>query len=229
MLNGDAYSMSGDGAFEEGKGEIALGGEGLPPLYLPSGTGGGCVTSGPFVNMSVNLGPVALALTDGTTVANGDGTAYNPRCLKRDLTDEINQKYSNGTAVVDLILKSKDIDTFQMTMQGIPGSGSIGVHGGGHYSMGGDPGRDVFISPGDPLFYLHHATIDRTWWIWQSLDKERREGAEGIAGTNTFLNMPPSENTTLETPLDLGYVVQPAVTMEDMMSTTAGELCYIYL
>lgn len=22
--------------------------------------------------------------------------------------------------------------------------------------MGGDPGRDLYTSPGDPLFYLHH-------------------------------------------------------------------------
>jgi hypothetical protein len=40
--------------------------------------------------------------------------------------------------------------------------------------MGGDPGRDFFTSPGDPLFYLHHGMIDRTWWIWQSLDKKTR-------------------------------------------------------
>lgn len=35
-------------------------------------------------------------------------------------------------------------------MQGWPGSGNIGVHGGGHYSMGGDPGHDLLVSPGLP-------------------------------------------------------------------------------
>ncbi|KAF2741570.1 Di-copper centre-containing protein [Polyplosphaeria fusca] len=229
ILDGSQFSMSGDGEFVSGKGNVVLGGNGLPDLPLPPGSGGGCVKSGPFKDMKVNLGPVALALTDGTTVSNGDGLGYNPRCLKRDLTDAINQRFANASSVVSLILKNKNIYDFQMVMQGIPGSGSIGVHGGGHYAMGGDPGRDVFTSPGDPLFYLHHGMIDRTWWIWQLLDQKERTGAKGISGTGTFLNTPPSANTTLETPIDLGLAAGTVVKMKDLMSTTAGPFCYIYL
>lgn len=95
--------------------------------------------------------------------------------------------------------------------------------------MGGDPGRDLFVSPGDPAFYLHHAMIDRVWWIWQQLDPETRTGANGIAGTGTFLNMPPSPDTTLDTVLNLGYAAGPPQTMRDLMSTTDGPMCYIYL
>jgi tyrosinase len=148
MLDGSAYSMSGDGEFVPNKGEVILGGNGLPDLPLPPGSGGGCVKSGPFKNMTVNLGPVALSTTDGTTVSNGDGLGYNPRCLKRDLTDAINRRFANASSVVSLILQNTNVYDFQMVMQGVPGSGSIGVHGGGHYAMGGDPGRDVFTSPG---------------------------------------------------------------------------------
>jgi Common central domain of tyrosinase len=39
-------------------------------------------------------------------------------------------------------------------------------HGGVHSWVGGtmaDPGQ----SPGDPLFFLHHANVDRLWAIWQ--------------------------------------------------------------
>lgn len=115
-----------------------------------------------------------------------------------------------------------------MTMQGWPGTPDLGVHGGGHYSMGGDPGRDFFVSPGDPLFYLHHAQIDRVWWIWQQLDRKTRTGAQGISGTGTFLNGPPSANTTLETVIDLGYAATPPRKMSELMSTTAGPMCYIY-
>lgn len=71
--------------------------------------------------------------------------------------------------------------------------------------------------------------IDRTWWIWQQLDKNTRTGEKGISGTGTFLNAPPSANTTLDTPIDLGYAASPAVTMRDLMSTTEGPFCYIYL
>ena len=119
-----------------------LGGIGLPEIILPHGTGGGCVTSGPFVNMSVNLGPVALGLTNGSTISNGDGLSYNPRCLKRDLTTVINQRFANATSVVSLILKPKEISDFQMTMQGYPGSGDIGVHGGGMYFLVPAPASD---------------------------------------------------------------------------------------
>lgn len=227
IFDGSDTSMSGNGAYVAGEGNVVLSGAGLPEILLPHGTGGGCVTSGPFVNMSVNLGPVALALTNGSTISNGNGLSYNPRCLKRDLTTAINQRFANATSVVSLILKPKEIYDFQMTMQGYPGSGDIGVHGGGHYTLGGDPGRDLFVSPGDPMFYLHHGMIDRTWWIWQMLDPSKRTNQ--ISGTDTFLNNPPSANTTLDTPIDLGYAAGPAVTMRDLMSTTEGPFCYIYL
>ena len=71
--------------------------------------------------------------------------------------------------------------------------------------------------------------IDRTWWIWQQLDKRTRQSEKGISGTGTFLDSPPSANTTLDTVIDLGYAASPAVTMNDLMSTTEGPLCYIYL
>lgn len=52
---------------------------------------------------------------------------------------------------------------------------ALGVHGGGHFIISGDPGGDAFISPGDPAFYAHHAQIDRIYWIWQMLDFDNRQ------------------------------------------------------
>lgn len=52
---------------------------------------------------------------------------------------------------------------------------SLGVHGGGHFTIAGDPGADSFISPGDPAFYLHHSQVDRVYWIWQMLDFANRQ------------------------------------------------------
>ncbi|KAF2197864.1 Di-copper centre-containing protein [Delitschia confertaspora ATCC 74209] len=233
IFDGSNTSMSGNGLPIKNQPDIVLGGNGLPPIFLPAGTGGGNVTTGPFKNMIVNLGPVALSAPGGETISNGDGLAYNPRVLKRDLTDAINRRYSNATSIVNLLLNSKDIETFQMAMQGVPGSGDIGVHGGGHYSLGGDPGRDVFTSPADPVFYLHHAQIDRVWWIWQALKPWERYSEKGISGTGTFLNSPPSPDTTLKTLIDLGYATAEgapgALLMEDLMSTLAGPFCYIYV
>ncbi|KAI1385398.1 Di-copper centre-containing protein [Hypoxylon trugodes] len=226
IFDGGEYSMSGNGEYIAGKGPLTLTLGDYPPVYLPPGTGGGCVTSGPFKDMQVNLGPVSLPLNDGTVIT-GSGLEYNPRCLKRDISAGVNSAYANATSIVELILKQNNIADFQLTMQGVPGSGSIGVHGGGHYTIGGDPGSDVFTSPGDPVFYLHHGMIDLVWWTWQILDYKNRRNA--IAGTGTFLNSPPSPSTTLDDIIDLGYAGGGPITMRELMSVNDGPFCYTYI
>jgi tyrosinase len=99
------------------------------------------------------------------------------------------------------------------------------VHAGGHFWIGGDPGGDLYASPGDPYFFLHHAQIDRTWWIWQNQDLKNRQNA--IAGTNTIFNFPPSANTTLDDLIDLG-VNAPALRIGNVMSTISDQFCYTY-
>ncbi|KAK3490047.1 hypothetical protein B0T13DRAFT_490918 [Neurospora crassa] len=216
IFDGSATSMSGNGVYIPNQGDIVLGGiEGskLPPVYLPAGTGGGCVTSGPFANMSVNLGPIALDVSGGRPQqSNPAGPfAYNPRCLRRDLSDAVNQRFANASSVRH-VLSQETVANFQMIMQGIPGSGDIGVHGGGHYSLGGDPGRDVSTSPGDPAFYLHHAMIDRK---------------TAVAGTRTFLNIPESGETTLDDVVDFGYAAGPGRKLRELMSVVEGPFCYV--
>jgi tyrosinase len=130
IFDGSDTSMSGNGAHAYGANEtqIILGAaQGLPPVYLPTGNGGGCVQSGPFAKMSVNLGPFALDIPGGISVGPPSGNAldYNPRCLKRDLVDEVNKRYANASSVLSLITKSKDVYDFQMNMQGVPGSGDV--------------------------------------------------------------------------------------------------------
>lgn len=90
--------------------------------------------------------------------------------------------------------------------------------------MGGDPGRDADASAGDPAFYHHHGMVDRIWWIWQN-----REYA--ISGTSTFMDRPKSANVTLDYLIDVGYANgnRGSVALRDLMSTTAGPFCYVYL
>ncbi|BCR96037.1 tyrosinase family protein [Aspergillus luchuensis] len=227
VYDGSETSMSGNGYCIPNQGNISLYLGNYAPIILPPGTGGGCVTSGPFKNYTVNMGPAALSLPGGSTAAVSNPLNYNPRCLKRSLTTALLQKYNTYPKITSLILDNDDVWDFEMTMQGVPGSGSIGVHGSGHYSMGGDPGRDVYVSPGDPAFWHHHGMIDRVWWIWQNLDLKSREYA--ISGTGTFLNEPASKNTTLQTVVDLGYANGVPRRMKDLMSTTKGPFCYAYV
>ncbi|CCC14414.1 hypothetical protein SMACR_09195 [Sordaria macrospora] len=237
IFDGSATSMSGNGVHIPNQADIVLGGgegSGLPPVYLPAGTGGGCVTSGPFINMTVNLGPIQLDVPGGgpQDINPAGPFAYNPRCLRRDLTDAINQRYSNASSIKHLVAQ-ETIDSFQMIMQGIPGTGDIGVHGGGHYSLGGDPGRDVSVSPGDPAFYLHHAMIDRVWWMWQMVDAEKRvygqKTGEAVGGTRTFLNIPESESTMLDNVVDFGCAAGPKRKLRELMSVVEGPFCYVYV
>jgi len=231
IFDGSDTSMSGNGEYIPNRLDIIVGGGALarPPVILPPGTGGGCVISGPFKNMTVNLGPMALDEPGSVVASNPAGPlAYNPRCLKRDLTTEVNKRYSNATAILSTI-RTPDIDAFQLALQGPPDSDNIGPHGGGHYALGGDPGRDFFASPGDPVFYLHHAMIDRVWWMWQMLSLDRQAGLGAVAGTNTFLNDPPSANTSIYDYIDVGYAGGPPTKIMDLLSTVAGPFCYVYV
>ena len=55
--------------------------------------------------------------------------------------------------------------TFQRTLEGA-------VHAGVHNAVGGDMASAS--SPSDPLFWLHHANIDRLWSMWQKKNKAQK-------------------------------------------------------
>lgn len=40
-----------------------------------------------------------------------------------------------------------------------------GIHGSVHIWVGGTM-SDASVSPADPIFWLHHANLDRLWWQW---------------------------------------------------------------
>jgi tyrosinase len=216
VFDGSDTSLSGNGASIPNQLDIKVPLGNYTPTVLPPGTGGGCVTSGPFASYTVNMGPSFLSLPGGNITGVSNPLDYNPRCFTRDLASVVLQKYANYTSIVRLILGNHGVWDFQSDLQGLPGSGSLGVHGGGHYAMGGDPGRDADNSPGDPGFWLHHGMIDRVWWIWQGLDLETRQYA--ISGTGTFLDQPASPNVTLETVIDIGHANGGPIAMGDLMS-----------
>ncbi|KAK2056368.1 Di-copper centre-containing protein [Colletotrichum caudatum] len=230
IFDGSEFSMSGNGERITNRSDyvVLTDSNRVDKFIVPAGTGGGCVTSGPFKDMVVNLGPVELVVEGNATAeANGNGLSNNPRCLKRDLTSAINKRYANATTVVDTLIQP-NIAKFQEILQGKPDARELGAHGGGHFALGGDPARDLYISPGDPMFYLHHGMVDRVWWMFQSMDLEKRTGAEGIAGTGTWLNDPESAPTTLDTTINLGYAAGEEIAMRELMSTIEGPFCYIY-
>ncbi|OMP88497.1 Tyrosinase [Diplodia seriata] len=230
LFDGSATSLSGNGAPlpHASNDTVIVNPSTDAPTILSPGSGGGCVTSGPFANMTVNLGPDGLSLLNGKSDNSSYPFAYNPRCLKRSLTDDANRRFANETSVRRLLTGPKDVLDFELTMQGYPGTDQLGVHGGGHFSLGGDPGRDLYVSPGDPAFFTHHSNIDRIWWQWQMLAPDAREAA--IAGPVTMNDgFAPHRNGSLDDVLDVGFVAPgQEYRLRELLSTTGGPFCYVY-
>ncbi|KAK0748904.1 hypothetical protein B0T18DRAFT_436635 [Schizothecium vesticola] len=227
LFNGDDFSLSGDGL------PVAHAGinvPGTPEAFrvIPPGNGGGCITSGPFKNMTVNLGPrMQMAVSDVPPNPRQDGLGYNPRCLRRDINKNA-AEWTTTKHIYDLITQNDNMYWFQTVLEGQFEQGKYGVHAGGHFTISGDPGGDFYTSPSDPAFYLHHTQVDRVWWIWQMQDLEKR--LLELAKTRTMRNNPPSANGTLDDWSNLG-VLAGDVQVRDLMSAMGGldgKLCYIY-
>lgn len=118
-------------------------------------------------------------------------------------------------------------------------------HGLGHQGLGGIMNNAV-MSSGDPVFYLHHAWLDRAWWKWQLLDKENRLYDIGSArnipnhemlyvlgssAPNMYLLDYCGDNgnvTTLNHVL-YTYDLKANVTVEDVMDLNGETICAEYV
>jgi tyrosinase len=221
VYDGSDTSMSGDGEFFAHNGSLS----GTSNILLPSGKGGGCVKSGPFKDMVVNLGPVSPGM-DGLLPNPKGPMAHNPRCLRRDLNSYATKTWMTAANLLNITVGSASgtIQLFQDELQGRFSDGFLGIHAAGHYTAGGDA-TDLFSSPTDPSFFLHHSMIDHLYWIWQV---HHLFQAFDIAGTITILNQPPSRDAVKTDPLDLG-IIAPVITIGDALNTLSGSpFCYIY-
>jgi tyrosinase len=90
---------------------------------------------------------------------------------------------------------------------------------------------DLYASPTDPIFFMHHANLDRVYWSWQALDLSAR--LTDISGPINLMDYTNSKggNVTLDFPISLG-VSAPNVTVGDVMDIRsgggAGIVCYDY-
>lgn len=91
---------------------------------------------------------------------------------------------------------------------------------------------DLYTSPADPIFFLHHANLDRVWWSWQKKGPHKR--LMDISGPINLMDYGNEKggNVTLAFPLSMG-VSAVDVTVGDIMDIKAcgkpgGVLCYDY-
>jgi len=156
--------------------------------------GGNCVTDGQFANLALNIGP-------------GTGNSYH--CLARNGnaadTSNVNSNIVNGCQALN-------------SYQDFARCSEQGAHAYGHNGIGSVM-RDVYASPGDPVFWLHHAMVDRHFRVWQNLDGSRVNYINGEG--------PGGQPLTMDTPIYLNGL-KPDLKVQDIMNTLGGFLCYRY-
>lgn len=83
---------------------------------------------------------------------------------------------------------------------------------------------DVYSSPSDPVFFLHHLFVDHQYASWQEVDPSRKTSLPDACADGTD----PCGNT-----LDPGDVLDlnglaPNITVGEVINTRAYPMCYKY-
>ncbi|KAJ2372643.1 hypothetical protein IW150_004017 [Coemansia sp. RSA 2607] len=126
------------------------------------------------------------------------------------------RKFSGGTTIpvwyspefITHVMQSST--TYAQLRAGIENS----IHGAVHLGMGGD--MDTMHSPSDPVFWVHHANIDRLYAQWQAVNPNDR----------TYMidgNGPDGQPATVD--MLLTGTTKPAYTV---MRLGYGDMCYTY-
>lgn len=194
---------------------LGFGGNGSPNTYVaptdkdnstwPMFSATGCVLDGPFASYTLHVGP---------------GKRYTDHCLTRGFTES--QRSLFTTEAIDKLWESGDYDTFRNALDGRPFKADWRLHDGGHFTVGGDMGS-FYSSPNDPLFYLHHAGIDRVWWKWQQDEPSKR--LLEIGGRSS--PNPPYGTANLDLLLEFGDLAPP-VPLREVMDVAYEPYCYAY-
>ncbi|KAK7052176.1 hypothetical protein R3P38DRAFT_2858995 [Favolaschia claudopus] len=172
--------------------------------WVAPGAGGGCIVDGPFAAYNLSVGP---------------GTSSTNHCLQRAFNDNIRQFLSSS--MIKDVLRQTTYEAFRIELEGAPVTETMRLHDGGHNLVGGEI-ADHYSSPGDPVFYLHHAFVDKLWWDWVGLDFASR--IDQISGRTAVV--PPYTNVTLDFELDT--MVVPVVAIREVMDIRNPLLCYTY-
>ncbi|KAI1173833.1 Di-copper centre-containing protein [Nemania sp. FL0916] len=195
-----------------------FGGSGNPDIGEEI-SGGHCITSGPF----------AYATRHWKAKWNGNNfePVAKPHCLSRGFVAPGADKddFQKGIAPESLadVLAHPEYDGFLKILE-MMSHNSIPQFVQGDFFLG--------TAPNDPVFYLHHAQVDRLWWLWQQEDAEHRLYAfQGAAENQLFGGSNSSEKASVAASLNdvltfgrFGDHVQ----IRDLMRTDTSLLCYKY-
>ncbi|KAJ3541489.1 hypothetical protein NMY22_g3870 [Coprinellus aureogranulatus] len=195
-----------------------FGGDGVEGTYTPPTDGDGsvfpivpetwkgCVGTGPFADAVMHVGP---------------GKRFEDHCLDRKLSDNFRAQFTTSS-IISNILSQTTYDNFWNSLDGFPFKTDFRLHDSGHSTLGGDM-TSFYTSPNDPVFYPHHAGLDRIWWKWQNADLGNRLYEMG-GKVNSF---PPYDEVTLDYELPFAGF-SPSVKIRKVMDLRREPYCYTY-
>jgi len=105
----------------------------------------------------------------------------------------------------DLALLASNIPSIEADTDFATFTSSLeGVHGAVHVWVGGTMSF-IPTAPADPIFWMHHANIDRLWWVWQQAHPGKNPSLAGTGPTSPVMD--PWSYTEAQTRdmLALGY------------------------
>ncbi len=135
--------------------------------------------------------PTGLPLPDGTTLDVERNPGADPE------VPTLPEK-----AAIDQIMEAETYLEFTLALEG---ARPFGAHNQVHVWVGGI--MNTMASPADPIFFLHHAQVDRLWSIWQQTHQQAkpRLKARDAVLDPWEENAPDMENTA-----ELGYTYAAA-------------------
>lgn len=130
-FDGSEYSQGGDGIWAPHNCTAPVpGGWYCTPVI--EGQGGGCVETGPYVNRSLNISSTAPSFESVGIPVAGVPLSYGPRCLRRDISENLTRTFSTDDHHYDLLtnVSYNTLAGYQDRLQGLPFTwGDPGQHG----------------------------------------------------------------------------------------------------
>jgi hypothetical protein len=160
----------------------------------------------------------SVTFDDDGCVASGPFKDWKPstpskHCLQRDFQRTRNALPSIES-VNDKLSTAMTFDQFARWVES-------DVHAYVHNYVGGD--MRTMYSPNDPVFWLHHANVDRLWWLWQSLNPDRDNlYADGAA----FHFLDTGRRQVVQATYDYKLPMYESTIVADVLD--AKKLCYTY-
>ncbi|KAF2435605.1 Di-copper centre-containing protein [Tothia fuscella] len=172
-----------------------------------------CVDDGPFAGLNITFGP-GPNLDQPT-----------PRCLNRGFNVSLFDASAQWQKNAVPLLQETDYFTFTHKMSYPLTGAPFGVHGAGHFGVGGEM-INLWSSANDPMFFMHHAQVDHMWSMWQGMSEANAKAFNGpISPNGTGLS-------TLDSPLYMTPFLAPDLPVKAVMDTEnkdgSGILCYKY-